>query len=239
MDVEEDDNSSHPTPCTKCSIVRQVRETATELQKCLSYSPGGDSNTFMEELDSFTDLGPVTPLATTNVTSTDDESLPIPKLPDYSKLLDQQRAETLSQYSMIQTALEDIPPPLDTTDLAETCHSLLATLSRVINSVSAEGLSFVASEYERACRENEALTKEAALLKAQSTAGEKSANVTMCGRPSRRGSWSAGGDLNKTDVFEVMEKMCEENEEEHERLEAEAKKARDELLQSNGTFRWY
>ncbi|KAL5112491.1 hypothetical protein TcWFU_007324 [Taenia crassiceps] len=197
--------------CSSKSLLNDVRLTALELQRLLTLSltDGSDSCDF----DSFTDLNPFSTLTSTTVVASSPEEIDLQDRGAYESVqyqaVDLLRAESLVQYSILQSAC-DIAESVacDAEEAVSGCWGLVNALKKLLELLHTEDLMKLCSGYNRAYQEN-------AICEQNDSA--KTPGRSRC------------SDLNQTDVFEIVEKICEQAEDERKTLEIELRKTRYDL----------
>uniref|UniRef100_A0A158R6E9 RH1 domain-containing protein n=1 Tax=Taenia asiatica TaxID=60517 RepID=A0A158R6E9_TAEAS len=136
--------------------------------------------------------------------------------------IDLWRAESLVQYSILQSACNSAEvAACDAAEVVSGCWKLVTALKKLIELLSTGDLMDLCCEYNRVHQEN--TIYEQCDLADCILVNEKLAQPFKTPGRSRR------SDLNRTDVFEIVEKICEQAEDERKALENELRKARYDL----------
>ncbi|VDD83802.1 unnamed protein product [Mesocestoides corti] len=211
------------------SLIKEIRFVARELRSLLTSSP--QESTQVDEYDSFTDLNPAS-FVTDVIGVTPSMAEKNPSITDITalrncKTLDLWKLESLAQYSMLRAAFDSfVPVANDVEVLSKVCQELIAILTKVLKCVNIEDFVQISEGYRRACEENAYLGLQMACLKCKGS-------TAILSQPPGRLPKSKGIGLNETVVFEVVERMCDEMEEERNRLETEIQNTREDLKRAN------
>lgn len=209
-------------------LLNDMRSTALELQKLLLASLTNASSVFY--LDSFIDYIPSPALTNSNsITSLTGEIGLLNMGAKESSRSTQYQAidlwtyESLVQYSILQSACSVAEVvTCDAAAVASSCRGLVIALKKLLNLLSIEDLTKLSGEYFRANEEN-------TMLRAQNGSVGRIVADEMFAQPFRTGGKPKCSDLNRTDVFEIVEKICEQAEDERQILETELRNARYDL----------
>lgn len=215
-------------------LLSDIRQIALELQKLLTLSltDGSDSCDF----DSFTDLNPFPALtSTTAVTSLIEEV----ELPDMGandstqcQAIDLWKAESLVQYSILQSVCNVAEVIVcDAAEVTSGCWGLVTALKKLLELLSTGNLMKLCDNYDGVYQEN--------IICEQNDSAKCIVLNEKLAQPFRTPGRSRCSDLNRTDVFEIVEKICEQAEDERKTLETELRKARYDLDRTRGDlFSW-
>ncbi|KAL5972036.1 hypothetical protein TSMEX_000223 [Taenia solium] len=136
--------------------------------------------------------------------------------------IDLWRAESLVQYSILQSACNSAEViACDVAEVVSGCWKLVAALKKLIELLSTGDLMDLCCEYNRVHQEN-------TICEQNDSADCILVNEKLA-QPFRTPGRSRCSDLNRTDVFEIVEKICEQAEDERKTLENELRKARYDL----------
>ena len=208
-------------------LLGEMRATALELQSLLA----SDCVYRADELDSYTDLNPFSFSSdATNVTLPTEETNALQRENiDFSRnhgYIDLWRSESLTQYSMLRSAFNTFEFDLHIpADIILICQGIITALQRLLNSTKLVDISNISLAYKVLYEENELL--RAKILSANEFSVEN--DYIQCPKTPKIIS-----DLNRTDVFEVVEKMCDQAESERETIEKELQDTRYDMDRLRG-----
>ena len=206
----------------KCSLrlFSEVRSKALELQSLL----GSNLRCGDNEFDPYTTLCPRSISSKMSLME-----LPNPVHSEITNPFENQRwtADSLAQYPMLQWACDVAAfSSYNLLELATAFQGLITAFRRLLSSANLSDLAEASVDYKVVCEENELLRARIITAKAFPVSDEP---VQCLRTPARSKS-----DLNRTDVFEVVERICEQAEDEKETLEKELRNSRYDLERLRG-----
>lgn len=215
------DMQSSLDPSSSLRLLNEIRLDAIEISKLLlTFSASNADFELLEQANTLSDRAPLNV-----VTNLDDVKVWKSLHFTHYQEIDFWRAESLVHYSAIQATLGMLNfENLAFDDLSSTCQELVLALKKLLRPLNTASFTDVVDEYERICEEN-------AIIRAQShIASTISSNSLIPKTPSN----SKKLDLNQTEVFEAIERMCTRAECEKDARESDLRNARYDLERAQG-----
>ncbi|KAM7541081.1 hypothetical protein Aperf_G00000035500 [Anoplocephala perfoliata] len=204
--------------CDSSSLLRLlngIHRDAIQLKGILSTSTANGDLESLEQANRLSDQSPLNAVANLDGFNAWES----PHFTHYHQT-DSWRAENLMRYSAIQRTLSVLKSENSVSvDLVSTCQELVLALRKLLRSLNIESITYIADEYEKICEEN-------AIIRAQNEIAFTNRNNSQILKSS---NVSDKLDLNRTEVFEAIERVCTRIEDEKDAREADLRNTRFDL----------